>query len=87
MYANGEYKGETPKNLPSKWGYIFFIPWGDTTHVRLEKEGYRMFERTIPNSELSGRWWTGDCVPYQSEFGFGHTFPFTFHLEEAEQRK
>jgi hypothetical protein len=80
VYVNGEYKGETPRTVPSKcW-------WngGETVQVRLEKEGYRTFEKSIPWADLYHRWSQGDCTA-GSEFGNGATFPYTFHLEKATQ--
>jgi len=80
LYVNGEHAGETPKSVPSKWWCnIIGVRWGDALRIVLSKDGYQTFERTIPHSELDHRYWSGDCA-HGSEFGWGATFGYTFHL-------
>ena len=78
LYANGEYLGQTPKSAPSKW----WTGGGDAVTIRVEKDGYKPVEKTIPWSELNHRWWQGDFVG-GSEFGLGNTFLYTIHLEKS----
>ena len=83
VYANGRYLGEAPVSVPSKWWAGPFYQGGDTVSVRLEKQGYRVFEKNVPWSELYHRYYQNDFTG-GSEFGWGHTFPYTFHLETSE---
>jgi len=78
VYANGEYLGETPKSVPSKW---WMPPAGDTVKIRLEKAGCKVTERNIPWSELNTMYWQHDYAA-GSEFGNGNTFSFTINLDK-----
>ena len=84
LYADGEYRGITPASIPQSWGPWGI--WGDATEIRIEKEGYKVFRRTIPNWELTRRWWAGNRSS-GSEFGFGWVYPYTFTLEPDAQEQ
>ncbi len=81
LYANGEYLGMTPRSAPSKW----WTGGGDSVMIRVEKDGYKAVEKTIPWSELNHRWWQGDFLG-GSEFGLGNTFLYTIHLEKDAEK-
>jgi hypothetical protein len=77
--------GETPRSVRQNWhANIFGVRWGDALQVSLEKPGYKRFEKTIPHSELDRRFWSGDCVQWQSEFGWGSTFSYAFALQNED---
>lgn len=81
VYANGAYIGEAPVSIPAKCWQL--PPGGETTALRIEKQGYRTQARSIPWAELYQRYVQHDGAA-SSEFGNGWTFPYTFNLEPLE---
>lgn len=82
LHVNGTYVGETPKSVPHHWNRnIFGALWGDSLQIVILKPGYRRVEKTITIAELDRRFWAGDHGDWDSEFGWGCTFPYTFELE------
>ena len=84
LYVNSQYTGTTPTCFPSKWTrWLIIFPTGDTNVIKITKEGYKPYLRTIPFSEIDHRHATGNCKS-GSKYGLGYTYPFDFKLELDE---